>query len=75
MIVLILILNLVLIGVLIGGLSYAIYCLHLRVETITSKITLMTQWCETLRENENTIVKDFKKLYREFQAIEKNTDQ
>ena len=54
-------------------LGYLFYLLHLRVEKISQNQAIMVQWFETLRENEEQLLTDLKKIRYEFQNLEKET--
>jgi hypothetical protein len=49
--------------------GYILYALHIRVEKISTNQAIMVQWCDTLRQNEETLLHDFKQLKNEFQTI------
>lgn len=51
--------------------GYLLYALHERVEKISKNQAVMVQWCDTLRQNEEQLISDFKKLQYECQSIEK----
>ena len=51
--------------------GYLLYALHERVEKISKNQAVMVQWCDTLRQNEEQLLSDFKKLQYECQSIEK----
>lgn len=51
--------------------GYLLYALHERVEKISKNQAIMVQWCDTLRQNEEQLISDFKKLQYECQSIEK----
>jgi len=51
--------------------GYLLYTLHIRVEKISKNQAIMVEWCETLRENEEQLLKDFKNLQHEYQAFQK----
>ena len=54
-------------------LGYLLYTLHMRVEKLSANQALMVGWCDTLRENEEVLLKDFKNLQHEYQAFQKET--
>lgn len=45
--------------------GYLLYALHQRVEKISQNQAVMVQWCDTLRQNEEQILNDFKRLQHE----------
>ena len=45
----------------------------MRVEKLSANQALMVGWCDTLRENEEVLLKDFKNLQHEYQAFQKET--
>ena len=50
---------------LVSLLGYLLYALHQRVEKISQNQAVMVQWCDTLRQNEEQILNDFKRLQHE----------
>jgi hypothetical protein len=57
----------------VGTLGYLLYALHQRVEKISQNQAIMVGWCETLRENQETLMSDMKKIRNEIQSLEKET--
>ena len=51
------------------------YFLHKRVEKLSTRVIMIMQWCDTLRENEETIMNDIKRLYHEFQTFQKDYER
>lgn len=51
--------------------GYLLYALHARVEKISENQAIMLPWFDTIRQNEEQIIKDFQKLYHEFKTFEK----
>ena len=54
--------------------SILFWYLHRRVEALRVRVTKIVEWCDVLRENEETILKDFKHLYHEFQVFQKEIE-
>lgn len=50
------------------------FYLNKRVEKLASKVSIIVQWCDTLRENEETIMGDVKRLRHEFQILQKDSE-
>jgi hypothetical protein len=53
--------------------GYLLYALHERVEKISKNQAIMVQWCDTIRQNEEQLINDFKKVKYECQSIKKET--
>lgn len=51
--------------------GYLLYALHERVEKLSKNQAVMVKWCETLRQNEEQLLTDFKKLQYEVQDAQK----
>ena len=56
-----------------GTLGYLLYALHQRVEKLSQNQAVMVGWCETLRENQETIMGDMNKLRNEIEIIKKDS--
>lgn len=57
---------LIILSIVLNGLfGYLLYALHSRVEKISRNQAIMVEWCNTLRENEEQLLKDFTKLQHE----------
>lgn len=61
--------TLMMISLVVLGLLF--YFLNKRLEKLGERTMAMVQWCDTLRENEETIMNDFKRLRHEFQTFQK----
>ena len=57
------------------GLGVCFYFLNKRVEKLGERVVTIIHWCDTLRENEETIMNDFKRLYHEFQTFQKEYEK
>jgi hypothetical protein len=55
------------------GLGILFYFLHQRVEKISKNQAIMVQWCDTLRENEEHLLSDYKRLMHEIQDFKKDS--
>ncbi len=53
--------------------GYLLYALHERVEKMSSNQAVMVTWCDTLRQNQETLLNDLKKIQYECQALQKET--
>ena len=61
--------TILIIAVIVLGILF--YYQNKRQEKLAARDVILTGWCETLMENEETLTKDFQKLYHEFKALEK----
>lgn len=61
---------LLLISIILGILFYL---LHQRVEKMSQNQAIMLTWFETLRENEEHLLNDYKRLMHETQDLKKNS--
>lgn len=59
----------------IGIVGWLLYLLHERVEKLAKRIAVIVEWCDTLRENEETIMNDVKRLHHEFQTFQKDSER
>ena len=55
------------------GLGVLFYFLHKRVEKLSQNQAVMVQWCDTLRENEEHLLSDYKRLMHEIQDFKKDS--
>lgn len=57
------VLSLILIGFAIFG--YYCYTIFVRLEKLSKNQAIMVEWCDTLRQNEEQLLKDIKQLHYE----------
>lgn len=61
--------------ILLIGLGMLFYLLHNRVENLATKLNQSVQWQIILRDNQDVLQNDFKRLFNEFQNIKKEVNQ
>ena len=54
-------------------LAVLFYYLHQRVEKMSKNQAIMVKWFDVLRDNQEILLKDIKKVIHEFQAFQKET--
>ena len=59
----------------VGLIGTLLYLLHERVENMSKNQAVMVGWFDTIRQNEETLLEDFKKLQYELKEIEKTTSR
>jgi hypothetical protein len=62
----------VIIAILVSAMNATLFSfLHKRVEKLSQNQALIVTWCETLRENEESLLKDFRRVVNEYKELEK----
>ena len=59
------------ISIIILILFYIIYAFHQKVEKLSSNQAIMLQWFEVLRENDEQLLNDLKRINYELQKVKK----
>jgi len=59
----------------VGLIGTLLYLLHERVEKMSKNQAVMVGWFDTIRQNEETLLGDFKKLQYELKELEKTTNR
>ena len=59
--------------VVVGAFGYMLYAIHQKVEKLSANQAVMVGWCETLRENQETIMSDMKKIRNEIETVKKES--
>lgn len=58
-----------------GMVSYFCYTLFVRVEKLSKNQAIMVEWCDTLRQNEEQLLKDMKQLRYEISNAKENNNK
>ena len=60
---------------LVGLIGTLLYLLHERVEKMSKNQAVMVGWFDTIRQNEEQLLKDLTKLQYDLQKLEKETNR